>query len=102
MVVGLLGLLGPKCSGFQSIFKALFVAVASILLGYLPASFLLPGWLVLLLGLVVTFLAPLAVAEKAAGTSHWQACKLASGIHLGACFQVTENVLDSFFLDAAF
>jgi len=43
---------------------ALFVAVVAILLGYLPASFLLPAWLGLLLGIVVLFLAPLVLAEK--------------------------------------
>ncbi|CAE7857470.1 unnamed protein product, partial [Symbiodinium necroappetens] len=32
---------------------ALFVAVVAILMGYLPASFLFPGWLGLLLGIVV-------------------------------------------------
>ncbi|CAE7545598.1 unnamed protein product [Symbiodinium necroappetens] len=43
---------------------ALFVAAVAIIIGYLPASFLFPAWLGLLLGIVVMFLVPLVFAEK--------------------------------------
>ena len=43
---------------------ALLVAIVSILIGYLPASFLFPGWLGLLLGMVVMFLVPFVLTEK--------------------------------------